>query len=184
MKLGAKDLLRGGRPRKPPPRVLQGDSRPAERQAPDPLAVPGVRGRGEGVGEGSGSGRPVDHPPARPAGKRAPRRDEQELGQLLGELIGDEEFERFEAQAAEWMGLGDEAETEITEWGLRRSFVHMQVLDHIATGAEGAARVHTVIRANRAFVEDLVKLLRNMSRKGDAEATPAAAAKKQPTKKR
>lgn len=67
------------------------------------------------------------------------------------------------------MKLGDDAEAEITEWGLRRSFVHMQVLDHIATGAEGAARVHTVIRANRAFVEDLVKLLKNMSRKGEPE---------------
>lgn len=140
--------------------------------------MPGLHGLGAAVGAGSGKGPggADDHPaePGRPRKHDRPARAEQELGQLLSELLTEDRFEEIEQQAEEWSQLGDdEAESELLTWGLRRNYVHLQVLDHIASGAGGQARIHSVIRATNSFGDQLVKILKGRAAaKEDGKGKP------------
>lgn len=78
-------------------------------------------------------------------------------------------LKQFEQQAEDWMALGDEAEDAYRDWAMKRSMVHSQILDMIASGANGDAKVNALIRANRAFTEDTVKLCRAWVRQSDAK---------------
>ena len=175
-----KALLRGRHPRQPQARELPDQGPAAERAPHGAPPVPRVRGGGEALGEVGGGGRSVGDAAARPPGGRAAGtgRAEQELGQLIGDLVTEDDLAEFEARAEGWHEDGDDAEHTVAEWALKRTLVHLQIKDHLASGAGGQARVNSVLRAAQDFNEDTVKLLRALARGRDESGHKADAAKK------